>query len=1166
MIRLIATILYLIWGTEAAHAGFLVPFVLAALEISLPALAVSALVFVVNVAAAYGLSYVAGKLLAKDEEGAPQEVGGAELDLRADAKIPQSLIFGRAVTAGSLVYAATFGRAPGSGAYATIHNNELIEIIALADHPVEGLVDTYIEGQPVTLAAPSGDRGQEVTSSGYVTPTTAQKLLALKFYDGSQTTADAFTVTRLGTVPNQPWTSAMVGTGITYVRLHYVYKADQVPGRLRWKFVIDGIKLYDPRLDTTVGGVGPHRYDQLATHEWTDNLAVILYNVLRGIYVANSASVRQFFYGLENTTADQFPLDVWFAAMNECDVSMDLGGTSSEPQYRVGGEVGVDVEPLELVQALVKSCGGRLVEVGGIYKLYLGAPGLSVATITDGDLRADQEDSFRPILGLQNRINYITGAYTSPGDGWVEKVAPDRKNATWETEDGRRLPADLNVPLVQSARQVQQLMEQLLMRSRQQRKHVVPLGRAGFAIEPGDVVTLNSDRNGYTAKLFEVDDADYDPDLNTTLSITEVDPADYDWVSAQQIPEVPGEIVSNPPDAKTVVGFAATGVEWLSEHGYKRPAIKLQWTVPSEDLDISAVLWELRVAANPTNVTSGQILDVQAGSGLISAGVISNTQYEVRAMYASNANFQSSWSLWIPVTTPDTKLTQEETDIILDTALLEGLPALAQLVDEHSALILQQNDALLGVQDQADSASASSTFRVIAVTTPDEALAAIEMQVRSIVGANFASAGIQLVSYADTDGTETSRIRMYGDYLQFGFPGETGGDFVNVVEIANRAGVPTVVIRGELYKDNAVGVDTLIEGAAATVMTRSVGATDDVSHTFTDWNNGGAGEVAATIVVALDGDGPVAVDWSCNILDSQVSNSSDEWILELNGVEVWREFFRGGSSSTIRTHEQFFYTITAGTLTGTNQLQVKYLHGTTGAQTSALSKIQWRVIEYHKPAVQAGGAVAAAVTYRTAQSALNVNTMTVSGVSTGTAAANRRVIVGIGYQSSTANTKDVTINGITAERVSHKRSANMVAQLWAATVPLLTSADVVISTTGVLNELTAAVWTITTMAEAYVDEVGDIAEAGGSPLIAENVEIQNGGVAIAFAWGRNTSAFAGAWSGVDAVTEAVEAAGASTTRYAGYHFLTTESTVDDDFTFTHGASANAHALVIASWR
>ena len=88
-----------------AHAAFLVPIIASTLAVS--TFVAEVIVTVGSVALSVGLSWLSSKLLA------PDSVGASELDLRVDATIPQSLIVGRAVTAGSLVYAAA-----GSSGYA----------------------------------------------------------------------------------------------------------------------------------------------------------------------------------------------------------------------------------------------------------------------------------------------------------------------------------------------------------------------------------------------------------------------------------------------------------------------------------------------------------------------------------------------------------------------------------------------------------------------------------------------------------------------------------------------------------------------------------------------------------------------------------------------------------------------------------------------------------------------------------------------------------------------------------------------------------------------------------------------------------------------------------------------------------------------------------------
>jgi len=674
-----------------AMAGFLVPLLIPALAGTFGGAVLSA---AVNIAAAFGFSYIATKLLSKPQAATTpttKATGGSQLDLRVDADVPRSLILGRATTAGSSAYFATYGG----------NNQNLIEIVALADHPVERLFAVFLEGLPATLRDSGTDRGflvdaytgsldaiamadldahggplfgQPTTQELYDYLLSIDKLqkygdkLALQFFDGRQTTADPFTVAALGTRETQPWTAQHIGVGIGYARLHSIYNMEKVPGRIRWRFVIDGLRLYDPRKDTTAGGSGTHRFDDLSTHEWTDNLAVMIYNICRGIYVADENGDRQFFYGLEGTTADQLPLDIWFAAMNECDVAVTLASGATEKQFTGGGEFTVDTEPLEVIQALLKGCGGRFVEIGGIYKLYVGAPGLPVFSFDDGSVLASREDRFKPILKLEDRINYLTGKYTSASDGYMPKVAPPQENIVWRQEDGRRLPSDLDAPVVQSDTQMQRLMLQLLNRSRRQRKHIIPLPPQAMVLEPGDVVSWTSARNGYDGKLFEVDGVDYEPNLITTLSLTEVDPADYDWSPDFERPVTSGVVVTLQPPPKVIGGFAASPFIYLGDNGQRLPAIRLTWDDP-QDGDVVAVLWQVRRPSEADDIMSGSFDNAADGRLVITGGLQSLTDYEVRARFQSFNGFAADWSLWIPVTTPDARVTQAALDAALNAVL-----------------------------------------------------------------------------------------------------------------------------------------------------------------------------------------------------------------------------------------------------------------------------------------------------------------------------------------------------------------------------------------------------------------------------------------------------------------------------------------------------------------
>lgn len=889
----ILAIAVLLASTAPAHAGFLVAPLVALVGLTGTAAAIATSVG--GAALAIGLSYVAGELLKPEATPLPKlpsrlspttspraqrTAGGVELDLRADADVPQSLIVGRAVTAGSRIYAETYGR------LGETDNSDLIEIIALADHPCEELHKAFVDGKAATLEG----SGLTKDVAGY------NGNLSVRFFAGSQTAADSLSVEKFAARSVRPWTNAMVGRGITYARLHYIYDAEKVDSPLPWRFVVDGIRLYDPRKDSTVsGGSGSHRWNDLSTHEWTANLAVIAYNILRGIRVADKDGILQHFYGIEGTRAEALPLANWFAAMNEADLEVD-----GEPQFHGGAEIGVDVEPMETLQALLRACGGRLVENGGVWKIYMGPPGLPVVSITDGDLRADEEDVFRPILPLEQRVNYLTAEFTDSRT-WLPQVAPPRRDEAAEARDGRRIEADLDVPWVQSVGHVQRLQKQLLARSRQERRHKIPLGPEHWGIEPGDVIAWTSERNGYDNKLFEVDAAEDDHNFNVTLSLIEIDPDDYDWDAETDFVPVP---VITPetefPAAQEVPDFAVEGVVIGGDLGSRRPAIYATWSNP-ENADLAQINIEVRPLAEPDNIWEVNSADPASGGRMITPGIEPLTTYQVRAGFYSRNGYAVTRTGWLSVTTPDARIEltdlsatlkarQDQLDMASGASLARGLEALGVQLDDLSQtmlgfigtldlqdqsyqqvtgsvidanlievkaeaisrakalqlLVAEVSDdvdalaqAFTAVFADSDYGSASSMFRLLARAGLNNADASIALEAKTESGEFGVNAAAFFINvYEDTG----SAIQLIADQTLISQPGQNGGNPKPIFAISTVNGTPTLTLIGNMLADgtitaNKIDVDQL-SAVAADIGTATAGVIRSADNAFRiDLNN-----------------------------------------------------------------------------------------------------------------------------------------------------------------------------------------------------------------------------------------------------------------------------------------------------------------------------------------
>lgn len=215
--------------------------------------------------------------------------------------------------------------------------------------------------------------------------------------------------------------------------------------------------------------------------------AVMIYNILRGITLPSGD-----IWG-GDVPADDLPLDNWFAAMNDCDAP--IGG---RPSFEAGLEVKLEMDPAEVIDELAKTCLGQISEMGGVFRMRVGAPSAPVQFITDEDIVISAPQELDPFPGLAASANAIFTDYPEPASLWLARAAPPVLNPAWEAEDGgRRLPTSVNFPACSVQSQVAQLMAAYARDARRFRVHRLVLPPEAFLLEPLDTIAWTSARNGY---------------------------------------------------------------------------------------------------------------------------------------------------------------------------------------------------------------------------------------------------------------------------------------------------------------------------------------------------------------------------------------------------------------------------------------------------------------------------------------------------------------------------------------------------------------------------------------------------------------------------------------------------------------------------------------------
>lgn len=753
----------------------------------------------INLVTSFGMGAIVRRIQRR-RQGEQSDVAGVFGALRGGGIVPCSFIHGRWATAGSLVYRETWGED------GKTPNAYYVTVIAISDLPVAGLaglivnnktVTVDLEGMPVTQGVPVPEFAVE-----------GKDHLWIRFHDGSQIAADSYLVAKFGAHADHPWTANAVGTGVAYLIVTALVDNELFSGWPEFLAVVDGIRLYDPREDDTAGGEGDQRYADSATHGFGENPLVAAYNILRGLSYGGHP-----FYGGKRIGVLNLPFDAWATAMNECDLPVALAGGGTEPQFVAGGEITVDMPPADVLDELMTAAAGRIAESGGIYRPFVGAPGAALFAFTDDDIVVTESQEFEPFFDLGESINGITSRYISAAENWQWKDAPQRTYPVLEAEDGGiRNLASIAYGRVRSPTQVQRLDDAAVKESRRQRTHVLTLPPFFGMFEPGEVGAWTSARNGYVNKLFRIERADDKDNLDYRVTLKEVDPGDYDWSSDDELPWSVGAPFAPRVPAQEIVGWAAEGILITHDNGQRKAGAHVEWAGDVDD--VVAVRIQIRLASDSSLILDATTNAWDDGEAVLTQNLASITDYEARGKYIAGSSRETSWSDWLPFTTPDARVSQDELDAGLDArirvieqqqrqllTLREDLDALQGAIATHVTTLLEQvgrTRQSLGSRYQENKAGietvetvttgldsalaslfqelfsitsageASVLFRMLATSVPSGALAAMAMQLRAGTDGTWAEAAMEMAAYYDAELGETySKIRMMADRIEF---------------------------------------------------------------------------------------------------------------------------------------------------------------------------------------------------------------------------------------------------------------------------------------------------------------------------------------------------------------------------------------------------------------
>jgi hypothetical protein len=655
----LATALVFACSVEAANAGPLV----AALGTVFTAIGAAVhAIPLLGALISFGAQSLLAKMLAPD---APKQKG-VKQKIDSGGDNPLSFIMGEFATAGKLVYVNQYTDDGGS------INNKLALVVSLSEVPVSALSSfIWINGEKNTIdfahASPTDPTDTDpyfngdAPGPGFYRVNEYNKdddddykrqYCWVKFYDGTQTVVDPYLAATFGADPDKPWTDDMIGRGCAYAIVVCRYSKKGIwSGIPEFKFVVKGVPLYDISKDSTMGGSGAQRWNTPSTWAWSDNPVVMKYNIIMGLRQSGD-----WFYGGQDTSQYQLPASYWLAAIAHCNETVHKASTDEDiKRYTAGCEVSIDQQPIDVIKELDKTCAGYTTEYGGVWKTWSGPPGTSVFSLTDDDIVITEEQTDE--LFKTDTYCGVRATYTKPEEGWVAKEFPPLIFDDFLTEDdGIQQIAELQLPFVTENNQAHRLMRLLVQDSRRQITHSLQLPPYAYILEPFDVLTWSSDRNGYDNKKFQVTAIDDLPNCNQQVMLREVNPSDYDWDTIYELPDPVGPLNPVKPGSLALDFTVAADQVDRPGGGKDKPAIAINWDWGLPDVDLKWVKWEVRRSVTqPKVIAHGTFFNTEDSTRTITSSAFRFKQsFQVRLFAQPERPWRgSSWTAWKDVTLVD---------------------------------------------------------------------------------------------------------------------------------------------------------------------------------------------------------------------------------------------------------------------------------------------------------------------------------------------------------------------------------------------------------------------------------------------------------------------------------------------------------------------------------
>lgn len=467
---------------------------------------------------------------------------GSSSNITIGANMPSEMILGRSYTGGSRVHMVGYGTENDvPNAYLWV-----VDVYGVGG-PYQSLVATYADFSPISFDGSGkaiGHYSNDTLYRDYQLGTTPETTALTPHWAGAPDWGSSY---KLSGKPAQGYNARFPKDGKRFGSGFFQTGTE-------W----EGIKLYDPRLDSTYpGGSGAQR--------WADPSDKVAFAAAKATWAySTNPGLHGLRYALGTWERDEvntgaeyqkvFGVGLHWEALEVADF-VALANVCDDNSWECNGIIREPGDKWDNLKSILQAGGAEPCHKNGRLGIKLNAPRVALDTITRDDL-ADGDLVVPGMLSFRDRLNTIIPKYRSPDHKW-EYVATQESIQVLEylDEDGEEKAEERQYNLVIHPDQAAQLAAYDLVGGRERGPIELVCKPRLRGYSPGDLLNIDIPEAGLDDQPCIILNRTIDPStMMVSLILVTENPDKHDYALAQTGTAPPAITITTPGEADDVAG------------------------------------------------------------------------------------------------------------------------------------------------------------------------------------------------------------------------------------------------------------------------------------------------------------------------------------------------------------------------------------------------------------------------------------------------------------------------------------------------------------------------------------------------------------------------------------------------------------------------------------